>query len=117
MIERRHRRSDSKDLALSFLLESVMARSDVSAIAIVDARGFVMAGRGTDQELVILGTVAAPVAAGIVSRTCERLTEGTDVISKKMSCPGGPLYLAALGNRVRRMNDAVCGALRILAAA
>lgn len=114
--ERRHRRSADKDQALGFLLESVMTRSDVSAMAIVDARGFVVAGKGTDQELVILGTVAAPVAAGIVSRTCERLTEGTDVISKKMSCPGGPLYMAALGNRVSRMNDAVCGALRILAA-
>ncbi|MBS2016767.1 MAG: hypothetical protein JST00_28035 [Deltaproteobacteria bacterium] len=116
MNERRQRRSAERDAALGFLLESVMARSDVSAIAIVDGRGFVVAGKGTDQELVILGTVAAPVAAGIVSRTCERLTEGTDVISKKMSCPGGPLYLAALGSRVRRMNDAVCGALRILAA-
>ncbi len=115
-IERRMRRSGDPNEALDLLLEAVMERSDVSSIAVVDARGFVVMGRGSKQELAILGAIAAPVAAGVVTTTCERLTEGTDVMARKVKGPEGHLYLAALGTRVGRMHDAARGVERILAA-
>ena len=114
MNERRQQRSGQKDEALRLLLAAVKARSDVSSIAVVDARGLVISGMGTAQELAILGAVAEPVAAGNVNGLCERLTEGTDVMSSALKSPRGTLYLAALGSRVGRMHEAARGIERIL---
>jgi hypothetical protein len=113
--ERRRRRSGLRDEALQLLLAAVKDRSDVTSIAVVDARGLVLSGLGTARELAILGTVAEPVAAGAVSALCERLTAGTDVMSKAVHSPRGTLYLAALGARVGRMHEAARGVERILA--
>ncbi len=96
------------------MLAAVKDRSDVSSIAIVDARGLVISGMGSAQELAILGAVAQPVAGGTVSELCERLTEGTDVLSKAIPSPRGEMYLAALGHRVGRMHEAALGIERIL---
>lgn len=114
MNERRQLRSGQKDEALRLLLAAVKERSDVSSIAVVDARGCVISGMGTAQELAILGAVAQPVAGGTVSDLCERLTEGTDVLSQALRSPGGTLYLAALGSRVGRMHEAARGVERIM---
>ena len=114
MNERRHTRSGQKYEALRLLLAAVKDRSDVSSIAVVDARGLVISGMGTAQELAILGAVAEPVAGGTVSDLCVRLTEGTDVMSQALRSPGGTLYLAALGSRVGRMHEAARGVERIL---
>jgi len=96
------------------LLAAVKERSDVSSIAVVDARGLVISGMGSAQELAILGAVAQPVASGTVSDLCARLTEGTDVLSKALTSSRGTLYLAALGNRVGRMHEAARSIERIL---
>ena len=114
MNERRRKRSGEKDEALRLLLAAVKDRSDVSSIAIVDARGLVISGMGSAQELAILVAVAQPVASGTVSALCERLTEGTDVLSKAIPSARGAVYLAALGNRVGRMTEATLGIERIL---
>jgi hypothetical protein len=114
MNERRRKRSGQKDEALRLLLAAVKDRSDVSSIAVIDARGLVISGMGTPQELAILGAVAQPVAGGTVSELCERLTEGTDVMAKALKSPGGTMYLAALGSRIGRMHDAALGIERIL---
>ena len=113
--ERRRRRSGIKDEALRLLLAAVKERSDVTSIAIVDARGLVISGMGTPQELAILGAVAEPIAGGKVTDLCARLTTGTDVISKAVRSPRGTMYLAALGNRVGRMHEAAKSVERILA--
>ncbi len=113
MIERRRRRATHRPEALRILLESVRDRSDISAIAVVDSRGLVIAGAGEDRDLVILGTVAAPVAAGSINGICERLTEGTDVFARAVD---DRHYLAALGDKVSRMTDATRAVKRILAA-
>lgn len=115
MIERRRRRSERKDEALRLLLASVKARSDVSSIAVVDARGEVLSGDGPARELAILGAVAEPFAAGDISDACERMTAGTDVLARAIHAPRGDVYLAALGRRVARMPDAARGVARILA--
>ena len=99
--------------ALRILLESVRERSDITSIAVVDARGLVIAGMGTEQELAILGAVAEPVASGSMNETCERLTAGTDVFARAID---GRHYLAALGEKVSRMSEASLAVKRILAA-
>jgi hypothetical protein len=114
MNERRRKRSGEKDEALRLLLAAVKDRSDVTSIAIVDGRGLVISGMGSAQELAILGAVAQPVAGGRVSALCERLTEGTDVLAREVASPAGPVYLAALGQRVGRMHEAASGIERIL---
>ncbi|MBX3192210.1 MAG: hypothetical protein KF819_34795 [Labilithrix sp.] len=115
MSERRIRRSPRKDEALRLLLEAVKARSEVTSIAVVDARGHVVTGMGTERELAILGAIAEPVAGGVLSGLAERLTEGTDVMSREIKGPRGRVYLAALGDRVGRMVEAASGVERILA--
>lgn len=116
MTERRTRRSGLKSEALRLLLEAVRDRSEVSSIAVIDSRGIVMSGTGTDHELAILGAIAEPIAAGSVNELCERLTEGTDVIAKAVPSQRGTVFLAALGSRIGRMREAERGIQRILAA-
>jgi hypothetical protein len=98
------------------LLESVRERSEISSIAIIDGRGRVIAGTGSDYELEVLGVVAGPAASGTFDAICEELTEGTDVVSCPLALGEDRLYLAALGERVARMPEAARGAVRILRA-
>ena len=116
MKERRRRRSGRKDEALRLLLEAVRERSNISSIAIIDGRGLVVAGTGPERELLVLGAVAAPAAAGECDAACERPTAGTDVVSCPLALGERKLYLAALGERVRRMPEAARNATRILRA-
>lgn len=112
--ERRRTRSTIEGEALQLLLSAVKNRSDVSSIAVIDARGLVISGVGTARELAILGAVAEPVAAGTVTEVCERLTAGTDVMATTVRSARGTMYLAALGARVGRMHEAARGVERIL---
>ena len=116
MLERRRRRSGQKQEALRLLLEAVKARSEISSIAIVDGRGMVLEGSGPENELRVLGQVAAPAARGAIDARLERLTAGTDVLSCPVSVGDERLYLAALGDRVARMPEAARGVSRILRA-
>jgi hypothetical protein len=114
MHDRREVRSGSKGEALRLLLESVLRRSDASAIAVIDGRGLVVSGAGNDRDLRILGAVAEPAAFGSLNETCERLTEGTDILARVIETSSGTMFLAALGNRVSRMPEAVRGIERIM---
>jgi hypothetical protein len=116
MQERRKRRSSSKLEALRLLLEAVRERSEISAIAIIDGRGMVLEGTGPEHDLLVLGLVAKPAAAGPFDAMCEHMTEGTDVVSCPLELGERRLYLAALGQRVARMPEAVRGVSRILRA-
>jgi hypothetical protein len=116
MNERRRRRSGHTNEALQLLLETVRERSDVSSIALVDGRGLVIAGAGSERELRVLGVVAAPAAAGEIDAAYEVLTEGTDVVSRPLAIGDRTMYLAALGDRVSRLPEAARGVVRILRA-
>jgi hypothetical protein len=116
MNERRRRRSESRDEALRLLLESVRERSPISSIALIDGRGYVLGGVGPEHELLVLGAVAAPAAAGELDEDCESLTKGTDVVSCPLTAFGQPMYLAALGERVSRLPEAARSVSRILRA-
>jgi hypothetical protein len=98
------------------LLEAVKARSEISSIAIVDGRGMVLEGAGPESELRVLGLVAAPAASGQIDARFETMTAGTDVLSCPLALGERRLYLAALGERVARMPEAVRGVTRILRA-
>jgi hypothetical protein len=118
MIERRVRRSTERDEALRLLLEAARERSDVSSIAVVDADGSLVSGAGEPRELAVLEAIAAPVAHGEMFEACRRMTEGTDVLARRIDVEGGePLYLAALGRRVARMYEVARGVTRIVRAA
>lgn len=117
MNDRRVRRSREKQEALNLLLEAVRERSPISSIALVDGRGSIVSGVGSDRELSILGAVARPVACGVVSDLAKRLTEGTDVLARVVALRGETMYLAALGEKVPRMHEVAQGAVRILGAA
>lgn len=114
-VERRGRRSEKKSEALQLLLASVRLRSSISSIAVVDSRGRVVAGDGPERELFVLASVAAPAAKGAFDDACERMTAGTDVMSCPVNVADRQLFVAALGERVARMPDAVRGVARILA--
>lgn len=86
----------------------------VSAIAVVDGRGLIVAGAGNERELMILGTVAAPAASGSFDTSLEKLTAGTDVLSRPIVVGERKMYLAALGERVARMPEAGRSVQRIL---
>ena len=118
MFERRVRRSTKKNEALKLLLEAVRARSDVSSIAIVDEDGSLVSGAGHPRELQVLGAVAPSIAHGEIEDACRRMTEGTDVLARRLEgTEGETLYLAALGTRVRRMHEVARSVTRILRAA
>lgn len=114
MNERRHRRSDRTDEALRLLLETVRERSSVTSIALVDSSGTVVAGDGPKRELEVLAAVAAPAAGGALDAISEKLTTGTDVLSRAIVVDGQTIYLAALGEHVSRMPEAARSAARIL---
>lgn len=114
MQERRRRRSERKDEALRLLLEAVRDRSDISSVAVVDGRKMVVAGVGHEHELHVLCAVAEPAATGTFDSTCEKLTVGTDVLSRPFVVGNQTMYLAALGVKVSRMPEAATGIARIL---
>jgi hypothetical protein len=114
--ERRVRRSPRKEEALQLLLGAVRRRSAITSIAIVDSRGFVVAGDGPERELFVLGSIAGPASRGALDDACARMIADTDVLSCPMQIGERRLYLAALGERVTRMPEAARGVARILSA-
>jgi hypothetical protein len=116
MIERRTKRSKDAVEALQYLTEAVADRSDVSAVAIVDDAGRIVAGTGMPRALVGLSRIAGPVARGEACLDLGHVTRDTDVLARRVDASGRTLYLAALGTRVRRMPDAARAIERIVAA-
>lgn len=114
--DRRVRRSSDKWHALTHLCEAVRERSDVSAVAIVDASGSVLTGVGTAAELALLEQTASPAASGTWARDLDERTRGTDVLARGFDARGMRFYLAALGTRVRAMPEATRAVQRILTA-
>jgi hypothetical protein len=61
-----------------------------------------------------LAKIAAPTVRGEGSELFESATDGTDFFGRQIPLKSGPLYLAALGSRVRKMHEAVYAVTRIL---
>jgi hypothetical protein len=114
MVERRTKRSKDPVEALQYLIEAVADRSDVSAVAIVDDVGRIVAGTGMPRALVGLSRIAGPVARGEACIDLGHVTRDTDVLAREVDAAGRTLYLAALGTRVRRMPEAARAIQRIV---
>jgi hypothetical protein len=115
MFEQRRKRSELRDEALQYLVESVLDRSDITSAALVavpaEGRARIVAGAGRAREVVRLGRVASDVVRGDV----ESLAEEEDVIARAIEVGDETLILAAVGARVRRMPEAAAAIARICA--
>ena len=116
-MERRTKRSEDRDEALQYLVEALADRSEVSTVVLTNARGNIVAGMGVPGEIRGLAKIAGPLTRGEPCEDFEKVTEGTDVMSRGIPLRGATFYLAALGSRLCRMQDAVRGVERILESA
>jgi hypothetical protein len=113
-MDRRNKRSQDREEALQYLVEALADRSEVEAVVLVDDEGHIVAGMGMPNEVRGLAKIAAPVVRGEGSELFEWATRGTDFFGRQIPLAAGPLYLAALGTRVRKMHEAVYAIERIL---
>ena len=113
-MERRTKRSEDREEALQYLVEALADRSEVDAVVLVNDAGRIVAGMGMPGQIRGLATIAAPVVRGEGSELFEWATRGTDFFGRQIRLSSGPLYLAAIGARVRKMHEAVYAVERIL---
>jgi hypothetical protein len=113
-MERRTKRSENCDEALQYLVEALADRSEVSSVVLTNAQGSIVAGMGVPGEVRGLAKIAGPVARGETCDDFERVTDGTDFVGRGIRLHGATYYLAALGSRLCRMQDAVHGVARIV---
>ncbi len=113
-MDRRAKRSQNPDEALQFLIEAVADRSEVRAVALVNARGRLLAGTGSPRDLTGLARISGPAARGGDCPEFEEVTRDTDLFSRAVTVHASTVYLSALGTRIRKMQDAVNGIGRIV---
>lgn len=116
--DRRSKRSEDRWEALQYLVEALADRSDAKAVVLIDEAGRIMAGMGMAKDIVGLAKLARPVSLGEECAEFDTVTEGTDVFARVLPVvqmgTEKTIYLAALGTKLRKMNDAVAGITRIL---
>jgi hypothetical protein len=118
MTERRVKRSSDRSEALQFLVETVADRSKARALVLVDDAGSIVAGVGYPKELPGLARVASDVARGRASfADIASAHPDADVTARSVAMDTGRYYLAAIGDRVCGVGDAVRAVRRICAAA
>jgi len=116
MNDRRIKRSAERIEALQFLVEAVADRSQVRALVLVDDAGRIVAGMGMPGEVVGLARTARDVAWRRASpELVDAATLGRDMTARTVTTRDGMLYLAALGDRVTGVGDAVRAVQRIVA--
>jgi hypothetical protein len=113
-MERRTKRSANREEALQYLLEALAERSQVSTLLLTDAQGGIVAGMGEPSEIRGVARLAGPVTRGEPCDEFERVTEGTDWMSRRVQVESATYYLAALGSRLSHVPEAVHGIARIL---
>jgi hypothetical protein len=113
-MERRTKRSEDRDEALQYLVEALADRSEVDAVLLMSGEGHIMAGMGKPKEVKGLAKITVPVVRGESCQDFDTETAGTDFFGRQIQLKSGPVYLAALGARVRKMHEAVYAVARIL---
>ena len=119
-MERRIKRSQDRSEALQYLVEALADRSDVDAVVLLDDHGKIVAGMGVPERVRGLATIAVPVMEGRPCDDFAAATRGTDFFGRRIANRAGtgdnasPLYLAALGNKLRKMHEAVYAIARIM---
>jgi hypothetical protein len=113
--ERRLKRSGDRTEALQYLVETVAHRSRAKALVLVDDAGHIVVGMGRPSEVTGLAGTARDVAHRRASvAQIDAATRGGDVTARSLSTREGTLYLAALGDRMSGVGDAVRAVNRIL---
>jgi hypothetical protein len=116
MTERRSKRSNDRSEALQYLVEAVADRSHAPALVLVDDTGHIVAGMGMPREVAGLARAARDVAWGRSSpASIDKVTGGYDVTARSIATRDGMLYVAALGDRMTAVGDAVRAVQRITA--
>jgi hypothetical protein len=100
--ERRGRRSDEHCTALRYQLESTRERGHLSALALTDCDGLLLAWAGENQVCEELGAVAPLIARGAPVRLESPGTHADEVIVRAIDWFGEALFLASLGGGVAR---------------
>jgi len=113
-MDRRIKRSQDREEALQYLIESLADRSQVEAVLLVNDEGHIVAGMGMPREVRKLAQIAVPAVRGEEPELFESVTSGTDFFGREIPVVDGSLYLVALGTRVCKMHEAVYGITRIL---
>jgi hypothetical protein len=100
--ERRQRRSQNFSTALRYQLECTLKRGRMSALALTDGAGLLLAWAGDDALCHELGVVAPVVAHGWPPELEPARLTKDEVSVRALECFGEPLYLASLGGGVAR---------------
>lgn len=117
MKERRTKRSGDPAEALQYLVEALSDRSETRAVALIDAGGRIVAGVGMPRDLRDLAALGGDLHAAQANPRFDALTDGTDYLACEVRAGGAKLFLVALGERLRKLPDALRAAQRICAAA
>lgn len=117
LAERRRRRSEDRQLALRYQLESAQNRGGLEAVALADADGLILASAGEAGVCEELGAFAPLVAKSALGMRLPPMLRGGDVAVRSIPAYGQNLYLACVGGGVARdavMGHSVSGVARIL---
>jgi hypothetical protein len=113
--ERRIKRSGDRTEALQYLVETVADRSRAKALVLLDAAGHIVAGMGRPSEVTGLAGTARDVAHKRATvAQIDAAIRGGDVTARSLPTREGTLYLAALGDRMSGVGDAMRAVNRIL---
>jgi hypothetical protein len=114
MNDRRTKRSSDPTEALQYLIEAVADRSEVQALALLDADGRIIAGMGTARNLAGLQRITGPVSRGEPCDQFDEVTAGTDFMATAIRLRERTVYLSALGTKIRQLRDALGAVARIV---
>ena len=118
MNERRRKRSNERNEALQYLVDSVADCSGVKALVLVDDAGQIMAGMGLPTDVAGLARTARDVAWRRAScADIDAATRGQDVTARTVATRDGLVYFAAIGNKMTGVGDAVRAVQRIFVGA
>ena len=100
--ERRKQRSSEHCTALRYQLESTRKRGRMTALALTDSRGMLVAWAGENGLCEELGAVAPLVARGAPPQITPEAGTLHDVAVRAIDCFGEALFLASVGGGVAR---------------
>jgi hypothetical protein len=115
--ERRRRRSNEHCTALRYQLESTRKRGRMTALALTDSQGVLVAWAGENGLCEELGAVAPLLARGAPQQITPDESQLQDVAVRAIDCFGEPLFLASVGGGVARealLSHSARGIQRIL---
>jgi hypothetical protein len=101
-LERRARRSEQHGLALRYQLETTRERGELSAVALTDCDGLLLACAGDSDVCKELGAAAPLIARGAKVAFETSWTSKDEIIVRAIDCFGEPLFLAMLGGGMAR---------------